>query len=142
MNANLSQLLKDLKEGSVYANILVSILGCALILYSVFLYFSHFFRGLSVYEQSISVLGYSLIYTGISIPLSCLSGLKYPGMFFLPIVILAISAGISVFMPQVGWTSIPGKNLLYLLLPLVSGLVILFGITHMLIESKRQKSKP
>lgn len=142
MSANFDQLLKDLKEGSVYANILVPILGCALILYSVFLYFSHFFRELSVYEQSISVLGYSLIYTGISIPLSCLSGLKYPGMFFLPIVILAISAGISVFMLQVGWTSIPGKNLLYLLLPLVSGLVILLGITYMLIESKRQKSKP
>ena len=92
-----------------------------------------------IYEGVYRIL---TIYTGISIPLSCLSGLKYPGIFFLPIVILAISAGISVFMPQAGWTSIPGKNLLYLLLPLVSGLVILFGITHMLIGSKRQKSKP
>ncbi len=43
MSANFDQLLKDLKEGSVYANILVSILGCALILYSVFLYFPIFF---------------------------------------------------------------------------------------------------
>ena len=48
-------------------------------------------------NNSFFTLGSSTMYIGIGIPVSCLSGIKYPGMFFLPILILAISASISFF---------------------------------------------
>ena len=82
------------------------------------------------------------MYIGIGIPVSCLSGIKYPGMFFLPILILAISASISFFMPQVGWTSISGKDLLLVLLPLEYGLTISFELISIIKENKKHASKP
>ena len=128
MSTNYNQLLKDLEIGSIYIKILICFLASALILYPVLFSFTHFFRGLSVYEQFFFTLGSSTMYIGIGIPVSCLSGIKYPGMFFLPILILAISASISFFMPQVGWTSISGKDLLLVLLPLEYGLTISFEL--------------
>ncbi|MFR6707607.1 MAG: hypothetical protein ACLUSK_03645 [Bacteroides stercoris] len=142
MSTNYNQLLKDLEIGSVYVKILICFLGCTFMLYPFLCYFTHFFRELSVYEQIFFTLGSSTMYIGIGIPVSCLSGIKYPGMFFLPILILAISASISFFMPQVGWTSISGKDLLLVLLPLEYGLTISFELISIIKENKKHASKP
>lgn len=142
MSTNYNQLLKDLEIGSIYIKILICFLASALILYPVLFSFTHFFRGLSVYEQFFFTLGSSTMYIGFGIPVSCLSGIKYPGMFFLPILILAISASISFFMPQVGWTSISGKDLLLVLLPLEYGLTISFELISIIKENKKHASKP
>lgn len=67
MSTNYNQLLKDLEIGSIYIKILICFLASALILYPVLFSFTHFFRGLSVYEQFFFTLGSSTMYIGIGI---------------------------------------------------------------------------
>lgn len=57
MSTNYNQLLKDLEIGSIYIKILICFLASALILYPVLFSFTHFFRGLSVYEQFFFYIG-------------------------------------------------------------------------------------
>ena len=140
MNANLSQLLKDFKQSPMYVNLLACILGCALIFYAVFLYFSSFFQELTAYEQALFALGFSIIYTGISVPVSCFCHVKYPQFFYFPILMLSIISGVSIFTPLAGWTSIPGKKLMLILPVQVYSLAALIGWVHALYSWIRQKS--
>ena len=88
MNTNLNQLLKDLEISTVHIRILICFLGCAFMLYPTLFYFTRFFRELSVYEQLFFALGSSALYIGFGLPLSMISPMKYPKVFYLPLVIL------------------------------------------------------
>ena len=50
-----------------------------------------FFRELSVYEQIFFTLGSSALYTGLGVPLSVTSAMRYPGVFYLPLMLLSVS---------------------------------------------------
>ena len=91
MSTNYNQLLKDLEIGSVYVKILICFLGCTFMLYPFLFYFTHFFRELSVYEQIFFTLGSSALYTGLGVPLSVTSAMRYPGVFYLPLILLSVS---------------------------------------------------
>lgn len=140
MPIDYNQLLKVLDSKSICVKILICFIACALQLYPILFSFTSFFRNLSIYEQLFFILGGSAIYIGIGIPLSSISGIKYPGMFYLPISLLAISAGICFLTPQIHRTSVPAMELLCILLPLVYGVTILIGVTRILFYEKKQES--
>ena len=97
MPTNYNQLLKDLEIGSVYIKIFICFLGCTFMLYPVLFYFTHFFRELSVYEQIFFVLGSSALYTGLGVPLSITSAIRYPGVFYLPLMLLSVSVIATIY---------------------------------------------
>ena len=91
MSTNYNQLLKDLEIGSVYVKILICFLGCTFMLYPFLFYFTHFFRELSVYEQIFfHIRQFCFIYR-IRVPLSVTSAMRYPGVFYLPLILLSVS---------------------------------------------------
>lgn len=66
-------------------------------LYPVLFYFTHFFRELSVYEQIFFALGSSALYTGLGVPLSITSAIRYPGVFYLPLMLLSVSVIATIY---------------------------------------------
>lgn len=116
MSTNYNQLLKDFEIGSVYVKILICFLGCTFMLYPFLFYFTHFFRELSVYEQIFFTLGSSALYTGLGVPLSIMSPIRYPGVFYLPLTLLSVSIIATIYIVFVMHRSYdPSKTVFYIL---------------------------
>lgn len=140
MPTNYNQLLKDLEIGSVYTKIFICFLGSILILYPVLFSFTSFFRELAIYEQLLFAMGSSAIYVSIGIPFSIVSCIKYPGMFYIPLIILAIAAGICFYMPLTGWHHTSLMTLLCILLPVLYAINFIFGTISILREKRNPQN--
>lgn len=141
MLTNYSQLLKELEIGSIYIKIFICFLGCTFMLYPVLFYFTHFFRELSVYEQIFFALGSSALYTGLGVPLSIVSAIRYPGVFYVPLILLSASAIVTIYIVFFMKISYAPLTLLLCILPINYLFNLIIGIISISREKKNPKTE-
>ena len=141
MPTNYNQLLKDLEIGSVYIKIFICFMGCTFMLYPVLFYFTHFFRELSVYEQIFFALGSSALYTGLGVPLSITSAIRYPGVFYLPLMLLSVSVIATIYIVFFMARSYDPLTTLLWILPTSYLLNLITGVISILREKKYPKTE-
>ncbi len=110
-------------------------------LYPVLFYFTHFFRELSVYEQIFFALGSSALYTGLGVPLSITSAIRYPGVFYLPLMLLSVSVIATIYIVFFMARSYDPLTTLLWILPTSYLLNLITGVISILREKKYPKTE-
>ena len=140
MPINYNQLLKSLEIGSDHFKVFICFLCSTLVLYPLLFVSLPFLRDISIYQQLLFVSGCSVIYTGLGILFSA-PAIKYPGMFYLPILVLGCIS-VVFYIKKV----LPSDSMLIMLLILlISTYSCLFvgGIIAVVVKTKKsKKSKP
>ena len=141
MTINYNQLLKSLEIGSDHFKVFICFLCSTLVLYPLLFVSLPFLRDISIYQQLLFVSGCSVIYTGLGILFSA-PAIKYPGMFYLPILVLGCIS-VVFYIKKVLQSS--DSMLIMLLILLISTYSCLFvgGIIAVVVKTKKsKKSKP
>lgn len=141
MPINYNQLLKSLEIGSDHFKVFICFLCSTLVLYPLLFVSLPFLRDISIYQQLLFVSGCSVIYTGLGILFSA-PAIKYPGMFYLPILVLGCIS-VVFYIKKVLQSS--DSMLIMLLILLISTYSCLFvgGIIAVVVKTKKsKKSKP
>ena len=141
MPINYNQLLKSLEIGSDHFKVFICFLCSTLVLYPLLFVSLPFLRDISIYQQLLFVSGCSVIYTVLGILFSA-PAIKYPGMFYLPILVLGCIS-VVFYIKKVLQSS--DSMLIMLLILLISTYSCLFvgGIIAVVVKTKKsKKSKP
>lgn len=107
VNINLNNFFKEMELDKNHLHGIVCIALCALIIYLDLFIFTGSFKFLPLYVQLMLTIGFSVIYSAISMPLSLII-VTGKGIFYFPVLLLASFSGLSLIYPHIHW--LPRNN--------------------------------